>query len=249
MMLYAAVTFWMLMLMLIAWGVQQLWGSMLRSWMMESILLPGTLVARLGHLVGCVMTGAAMEGAAHDEAEESDEPEPRLRPRPPVIGPIFLALLPMMACMVGLACVMNGLGRDMVGRVGEPTMEMSVPTTTAGAWQMLRDMITLTEHMVGTLTSAEFWRWQSWLFLYLVVCLAVRMAPLPGTLRGAVGATVVLGLVSALFGQLFPQAQDRIRQGWEVLSFAVAVLLFLLLLGLIIRGTMSLARVLITPES
>ena len=44
--LYAALTFWLLTVVLIAWGVHRLWCGMARPRVVNAVLLPGTLVAQ-----------------------------------------------------------------------------------------------------------------------------------------------------------------------------------------------------------
>ena len=60
-MIYFAVTFWLLVAVLTAWGVHQLWSGMLKPRTVNSILLPGTLVAQLGHVLGLLVTGLSSE--------------------------------------------------------------------------------------------------------------------------------------------------------------------------------------------
>ena len=49
-MLYAALTFWLLVIVFSAWGVYWLWGRLVKPRVVNTVLLPGTLVAQLGHV-------------------------------------------------------------------------------------------------------------------------------------------------------------------------------------------------------
>ena len=49
---YAAMTFWMLVIIFAALGVHHLWSSLIQPKVVNSILLPGTLIATLGHIFG-----------------------------------------------------------------------------------------------------------------------------------------------------------------------------------------------------
>ena len=51
-MLYAALTFWLLVVMFSAWGVHRLWSGLIKPRAVNFVLLPGTLVAQLGHVLG-----------------------------------------------------------------------------------------------------------------------------------------------------------------------------------------------------
>ncbi|MCH8310314.1 MAG: hypothetical protein IIB17_07450, partial [Chloroflexi bacterium] len=50
-MLYIALTFWLVVIVLTAWGVRELWGGMIKPKIINTILLPGTLVAQVGHVL------------------------------------------------------------------------------------------------------------------------------------------------------------------------------------------------------
>ena len=62
-MLFAAMTFWLVTAVLSAWGVQQLWRGMVAPRVVNAVLLPGTLVAQLGHVLGLLITGATVNNA------------------------------------------------------------------------------------------------------------------------------------------------------------------------------------------
>jgi hypothetical protein len=81
-------------------------------------------------------------------------------------------------------------------------------------------------------------------FLYLLVCLSVRMAPFPGYLRGSLIAILLLGIVLALIASLFGVGDPRMVSGWAILNLTVAVLLLLLLVSLLVRGGIGLYHLL-----
>ena len=99
------------------------------------------------------------------------------------------------------------------------------------------------ESTVSAIASADFHNWKTVAFLYLLICLAVRMAPFPGNLRGALGAIVILGIGGGVASSLFDIADPRVQSGWAVLNLTVAVLLVLLFVSLLIRGLTSLVSV------
>ena len=59
-MVYAAFTFWLLVIVLTAWGVHRLWSGMVKPKVLNTVLLPGTLVAQIGHVLGLLVTGATV---------------------------------------------------------------------------------------------------------------------------------------------------------------------------------------------
>ncbi len=246
-MLYAALTFWLLVSVLAAWGVHQLWSGMLKPRTVNSILLPGTLVAQLGHVAGLLVTGATVTNTTLYKDDESGEPEMTQDPKPriPVLGPIIIGMLPLVSCVVGIFLVTQYLGHSITGQtVAQPVAE-TLPTTLAGGWQLIRDQVTLVESVVDATLQADWNQWQVWLFVYLVICLTVRMAPFPGTLRGSLGATIVLGLLAALVASMSRAGDDALQWLWSVLTLSVASLLFLLIASLAVRGTISLGKLLV----
>jgi len=98
------------------------------------------------------------------------------------------------------------------------------------------------------LARADWWSWQTWVFVYLVICLTVRIAPSPGNLRGALSAVVVLGIVAAIISTLLDVAPTYIQNSWAILNLTVAVLLLLLSLSLLIRGGFGLVKLIREPS-
>ena len=245
-MLYIALTFWLLVIVLTAWGVERLWGDLVKAKVINMVLLPGTLVAQVGHVLGLLVTGATINNVTligNDESaapETSHDPQPRL----PVVGPVIIGLLPLTACAVSIYFVTRHLGGAVMGKMSVSVIGPTLPTTMSGIWQLLRDQVSLVESLFNALCAANLADWKTGLFVYLVVCLAVRIAPFPGTLRGSLVAILVLGVVAAAVTSLFDVADPRVRTGWSVLNFTTATLLLLLLISLVIRGGVGLARIL-----
>jgi hypothetical protein len=70
------------------------------------------------------------------------------------------------------------------------------------------------------------------------------MAPFPGNARGSLGAILVLGALTAMAGAVFGTTATVVESGWPVLSLSVTTLLLLLLISLVVRGLIALARLL-----
>jgi len=245
-MLYAAFTFWLLVVVLVAWGVRKLWTGIVQPKVINSILLPGTLVGVLGHVLGLLVTGATVRDTTLYKDDDSGEPATTADPKPriPVIGPIIIGLLPLVACGTGIFFNAKYLGGSVISGMGAEVVGPNLPTTLHDFWQLLRDQITLVESLVSAARSADFHDWKTLVFAYLLVCLAVRMAPFPGNFRGALGAIVLLGIGGGIASSVFAVADPRVQAGWAVVNLTVATLLFLLLLSLAIRGIIGLASVL-----
>ncbi len=248
-MLYLALTFWLMVIVLTAWGVHQLWGGMIKPKILNTVLLPGTLVAQIGHVLGLLVTGATVSNTTLYKDDESGDPETTANPQPrvPVIGPVVIGLLPLLACALAIFLVARQLGQAVITNMSTNVVGPVLPTTLAGFWQLLRDQINLVESIVAAVSAADLNNWKTGLFLYLLICLTVRIAPFPGNLRGALGAILVLGIGAATVSSLFDVADPRVQSGWAVLNLTVATLMLLLLISLLIRGGVGLFNVLRQP--
>lgn len=250
---YAAMTFWLVVIVFTALAVHRLWSGLIQPRVVNSVLLPGTLVAQLGHVLGLLVTGGTVNNTTLIKDDDSGEPQTGkdAKPRIPVIGTILIAMLPMLACGGAIYAVSQYLGQDILGRMERESVPRQLPTVVSAVWQMLRECVTLVEHLVDATRASQFDNWHTWAFVYLVVCLTVRMAPLPGTLRGAIGAIFVLGVVAALAGMAWPSkdgAPGLLDRAWPLLTFSVASLLFLLLVSLTVRGVFGLVKILFGQE-
>jgi hypothetical protein len=249
-MLYASLTFWLLVVMFSAWGVHELWSRLVKPRVVNGVLLPGTLVAEIGHVLGLLITGnpvqnTALMGDDDDGAPQTDAPE---RHRIPVIGPILAALLPLVACAGALWIAAEWLGGRVMQEAATTTavlLPQTLPTTLDGVWELLRAAVTLVESVVNAVLRADLPRWETLVFLYLAVCLTVRMAPFADNRRGAFGAILLAGLVIAVLAALVPSMRTIIAESsWPILSFAVGVLLLLLLISLVVSGLVGFVRIL-----
>lgn len=248
-MIYAAMTFWMLLVVLMAWGVHRLWAGMIKPKVFNTLLLPGTLAAQTGHVLGLLVTGATIRNTTLIKDDESGEPEttPDPEPRIPVIGPVIIAMLPLLACAAGIFLVTKFVANPFSPSL-QSAADATFPMSLADVWELLRKLITLAESAVASLRGGDFTGWRYWVFVYLMICLTIRMAPFPGYLRGSLGAIVVLGVGAALITSLLDVADPRVVQGWALLNAVVATLLLLLLASLLVRGTVGLVRVLRSGE-
>ena len=243
-MLYVAMTLWLMMIVLSAWGVHRLWSGMVRPRIINMLLLPGTLVAQLGHVLGLLLTGATVNDTTLFKDDEGGEPGAtrNAQPRIPVVGHLVIGSLPLLACVLTVILITHYLGQGVLGAMADRQVATLLPDSAAAMWTLLRDQIGLAESLVNATTAALPGTWELWLFLYLMICLTVRMAPLPGNLRGSLGAIVLLGLLSGLVGLMTEAVPRYILAGWQTLTLTVATLTVLLMATALIRGSVGLVR-------
>lgn len=244
---YASLTFWMAVIVFTALGVHKIWSSLVQPKVVNSILLPGTLVAQLGYVLGLLITGGTINNTALIKDDDSGEPQTGQDPKPrvPIVGTIVIALLPMVGCAVAIWIVSRYWGTGILAEMAPPPdKQLGLPSNLALFFAMLHGCVDLVQSLLDVLRRSNLSDWRTVLFLYLVVCLTVRMAPLTGNIRGALGALLIFGILAFLFGQISPGTTDSLAGAWPLITFCVAVLLFLLLLSLLLKGAVSLIRIL-----
>ncbi len=125
----------------------------------------------------------------------------------------------------------------------ESSAAASLPLSFDSLWELLRSSIAVAEWVAGTVLNSDFGEWQSWLFVYLIICLSVRMAPMPGTHRGAIGAVMLIGIMFILIGRYSPSPEVSLQTLWSLLNFTVGTLLCLLVISLMVRGGVGLFHI------
>jgi len=249
-MLYAALTFWLMVIVFSAWAVHWLWSRMIKPRAVNTVLLPGTLVAQLGHVLGLLVTGNSVSNTKLMGDDEEGEPTANTpdKQRIPVIGPVVIGLLPLVACAACLYLAASTLGRSVLVREAAPNLPQALPTSLGSFWDLLRIGITVTEDMLDAILASNLTNWANVLFLYLAVCLTVRMTPFEGNRRGAIGAILLSGLVIAILASVASPVENAVLSSWTILTFAVAMLLFLLIVSLLVTGVVGLVRILARNE-
>ncbi|HMQ17390.1 MAG TPA: hypothetical protein PKC49_15605 [Phycisphaerae bacterium] len=247
-MLYAAFTFWLLVIIFAAWGVHHLWSALIKPRVVNGLLLPGTLVAQLGHVLGLLITGNPVQNTSLMGDDEKGEPQSDTpdNTRIPVVGGIIVGLLPLAACTACLYLVAHFWGGPVLSRAaagGGLSLPQAPPTTLSAVWELLRSGITLVEALLNGILASNLMQWTTVLFLYLSICLTVRMTPFAGNRRGAIGAILLTGLAVGVLSTLTPAVHSFVLSSWPILSFAVGMLLFLLLLSLAVSGLVGLVRI------
>lgn len=247
-MIYAAASVWLTVVVLLAWSVHHLWSGMVKPKAVNGVLLPGTLIAQLGHIVGLLITGGTVNNTALMRGDEKGSPgtDPSPQPKIPVIGPMIVALLPMAALGAALYLLVTKLGGSVMDKVPRDLIPAELPRTLAAFWDQLRGVLTLAEGTLKAVRETENVNWRIVVFLYLLICLTVRMAPLPGNIRGHVGAIAFLGVAAWLISTVTSGIPELIQQAWPILSLTVGMLVLLLMISLIVRGVLSSLQMMMT---
>ncbi|MCL2330093.1 MAG: hypothetical protein FWC56_02200 [Phycisphaerae bacterium] len=244
---YAAMTFWLFVIVFCAMGVHQLWSSLIQPKVVNIILLPGTLVAQVGHIIGLLVTGGTVNNTTLIKDNDSAEPEMGGDPgnKVPILGSIIIAVLPMAGCAIAIYWTAHYFGTHFIVGIMQdsPFDRMMLPTSLPNFFAMLRGELALVEHLIDVIRkTSPYHDWHTYLFMYLVVCLTVRMAPMTGNLRGSLGAILLFGIISFLIGQLMKPQTSLFESAWPLVTFSVATLLLLLIFSLLVTGAVKLIK-------
>jgi len=243
-MLIAMFIWWLMVAVLAGLAVLRLWRGVVSTRAIDLGLLPGTLTARMGYALGVLLTGGTVQrlSLVNDEAMGADHGG---RGPGAFLRETVAALLPMLGCALGIVLLVRGLGISVARGMLGPSAADQVRFSLAGAGAFLRDTIDLMQDSLSAALRSNHLDWRYWVFLYLLVCLTLRMTPGRASLRPALLALGLVGVVFAILGWLAPQSLAVVRSGWPVLSLVVATNLLLLVLTLLVRGAVELYRVLL----
>lgn len=260
-MIYAAFTVWLFAILPVGWGVYRLWAGMLRPAWVNWALLPGTVVSEMAYIFGCLITGGEIRRAKlldtpskNGRARQAGESEPTTEaaPRLKIVGPVVAALLSIVACVAAILLVHSLLGKPVIekfihgqgGMLAGAELPKELPRSWDAFWRQAELQVSLLKRMCETYGELPWRSWRVGLFVYLAACLSIRLAPVRRPIRPALGAVVLIAAVIALIGVISDRFRNLMQDIWPLLTYVWTSLLLLLVVSLIIRGLVSLVRVL-----
>ncbi|MFP4106982.1 MAG: hypothetical protein ACLFVU_12945 [Phycisphaerae bacterium] len=251
--LYLSFIITFFLILFTAAGIYRLWSGMVKPRYVDWALLPGTLVAEMAYILGTLITGGEVRRAkllTDGESEGSGEAETgtgRFR----VLGLIVASLLSLVACggaivlchyLLGTGVIETFIG-GFLGIIDTAEMPRELPGSWDGFWEYLEAQLDLLRRMTEAWTKFDWADWRTPLFVYLVACLSVRLAPARRDMRWYLLAVVLIAGVIGLLGAIF-QSFDALNDLWPLLTYIWANLLFLLTVTLLIRAVVALVRML-----
>jgi len=236
-MVFLSAFIWTTVSVLLAWGIQWIWVGMFKPKAINTVLFPGTVIASIGRTVALLITGATWSEAPKG-ATNPASPQPKM----PVMGPIIVAAVPLLLVGAVLSVLMFRLGTPFLVQVSKIQVPRDLSWSLAGFWEQLRSLVTLSERTLDALRQTTDDSWQTFLFIYLMISLTVRLAPFPGNVRGHLIAVAALAVAAALAGTLTPRLEQSLSAGWPLLSFTVGLLLLLMIISLLAKAFVTSAR-------
>jgi len=179
---------------------------------------PGIIVHELSHALMCLLTGAKIHNISLFDKEGGSVEH--VKSKIPVIGPILISMAPI---FIGGAAIFV-LAR--AGGIRGVTADFSlVKNFDVGG------MLQLIKQSFGAL---DFHQAKNWILLYLVLSIAVTMAPSKRDFLNIVSAVIIF--VAILFA-VYKYTSINLNLNWlitgEVLTF-ITTIIFLLILSLVL---------------
>ena len=257
-MIYAAFTMWLVLTMFAGIGVYRMWAALGKPAQVNCALLPGTLVSQMAYIFGCLITGGEIKNAKmvpNKGDSRGGAPQTSDTPRLKVVGPLVASLMSLVACGAAILAVHKALGKPVIERFagGSGRYVFSSPTTTElpkdppkswdQAWEMLEKQVRLIKHTCETWWHLEWSNWRVALFVYLAICLSVRLGPVSRPIRPTLGAVCAIAGVIAIIGAIDKDFTNLINDIWPLLTYVWASLLTLLTGTLAVLGAAALWRI------
>ncbi len=240
-MLYAAFVFWFVVAIFAARAVYGLLQRVVPAKVLNYALLPGTLVAQIGHHVALLITGGTIsQSRLANESTGEPELQTDAKPRIPVLGPALVAVVPIFLCGLALVFAADWLRAGSMIREVRKVLPQSLPRDLPGLWDRMRLVVDSLDDAAAMWSNANWDLWVPWLLAYLTICLTVRMSPLSEDLRPAMLGVAMFGVLAWLIGMFTPQLERNLLAFWPHFSFLIANLLLVLLLALAVSAGVSL---------
>ncbi len=257
-MIYAAFTVWFFVILFMGVGAYRLWAHLLRAGWISWALLPGTLVSELAYIFGSLITGGEIRQARlisssgkssgqSDTSEPTTEAAPKLR----VIGPIIASMTSVIACAGGILLVNAVIGQDVIVEfhLSGTSLHQTLPRSVPEFWDLLEHQVRLLRRSFETWGRLEWSDWRTVLFVYLSLCLAVRLGPVRRQMRPTLAAVVLLAAIIAAVGALADRFKNLMMDIWPLVSYVYSTLLFVLVLGLVANALAGLVKILAGKSS
>lgn len=248
-----ALAFWLLLILFTAMGVYRLGELFGKAKLIDWVLLPGTLAGELAYVFGCLITGAEVHGARLFPSDKGQSSMTQATPAIKVIGPLLAATVALV-CGIGAIVATHRLLDEPVIRqfiVDDTSIIPSVganlagqqPTTSQEFWNLPAAQVKLVQKMYRTLVTINWGDWRAGLFVYIALCLSIRLAPIRRPIRPALGAAVLAPIIVALAQLAGADLASGIEGLWFLLTYIWASLLLVLIVLALIRGGIYLVNV------
>jgi hypothetical protein len=262
-MIYGAFTMWLVLTVFAGIGVFRMWASLGKPVWVNWALLPGTLVSQMAYICGCLITGGEINNAKMVPGKGDSgggQPQTSDSPRLKIIGPVTASLMAIVACGASILVVHNMLGKPVIetfsggggwsffSTPAKSELPKDLPRSWDAGWELVGEQVQLLKHTCEVWWDLDWANWKVALFVYLGICLAVRLGPVSRPIRPTLVAVCVIAGVIAITGGLNKDFANLIDDVWPLLTYVWASLLAMLIGTLAVLGVVSLWRILTGKE-
>ncbi len=234
-MIYLAFAIWMMLILLAGMMLYRFWTRLLGHRLVDWLLLPGTGVSELAYANGLLLTGRPAAGGIISRAGNSYAPGQVPTGKYAWAISAIASLVALAGGCAVMVLVAESFGRDILFHFFLPWSE-SLPTELPGGLEVLSQQGKLIALLTKALWQQDWLDWRTGAFVYLSICLAVRLGVVRHDWRVALASEAgLLGLLAGL-GALGVDVQGPMEDAWPLLSYIWTLLLSLLALTLLLRG-------------
>jgi len=243
---------WLILTVFAGIGVYRMWASLGKPAQVNWALLPGTIVSEMAYIFGCLITGGEINQAklVPGKGDSSGgEPKTSDSPRLKVVGPLVSSLLAIVACGAAIILVHRALGKPVMeqfasaGYVDESQLSRKLPESVDEGWELAEQQLRILRRISETWWDLEWSNWRVLLFVYLAICLAVRLGPVSRPIRPTLAAAGLIAGVIAAIGALNEDFMGLMEDIWPLLAYVWASLLAVLAGTLTVRGAVALWKI------
>ncbi len=204
--MYVTLTFWLFLVLFAGIAVHRMLSRFGKSKWVDWALLPGTIVSEMAYIFGCLITGAEVRHAklissesktyrtrrtkrSYDQQESESPQTTEAKPRLKVAGPMISALVAIVGCIAAIVLAHWLLGGPIIEQfvtidsLMPETLPKTLPTSWDGFWESLSGQVDLLRRMAETLGEADWLDWRVGAFVYVAMCLSIRLAPVRRPVR------------------------------------------------------------------
>lgn len=224
-----ALVFWLILILLAAEANWALLRRHVSPRAAAAIVLPATLIWRLAQVVALLVTGNPVGSGALLKVDP-EQSEAAGSVRPPVIGPVLVALLPPTCVMIGLLATVRWVVPTLLAALepGVVRVPLNPPASLPGVWLWIAEIAQQLYRLTRLLLSLDPRSARTWIGIYLLLCLGLRIVTPRGMLRPALLALLAVGILSAVASWLWPALDDVARPFHPGLSLVACWELWLL---------------------
>jgi hypothetical protein len=218
-------------------------------------LLPGTIVSEMAYIFGCLITGGEVRRAKLIEMPgkgkaAGGEPTTNASSGLKIVGAILASLVAMVACIAVILLARELLGASIIEAlavrqgIADGGLPKSLPKSWDAFWGQVNHQVLLLRQICETFGSRGRLDWRGAVFVYLALCLSIRLSPVTRPMRPTLAAVVVIAAAVALVGLAWDRFSGLIDDVWPLLTYIWSSLLFVLVATLLVRGLAGLIGIL-----